>query len=258
MEDLLENISRNSNPKDNFYIVVRGNKSRLKTLFSSPMKGKGYELALVGLSTYYSFPNIDKNNNKIIIESTNGKIADVHTIRLPKGCYELTEINDRITFLMSWEKGKAKVEVKDDAVTLRSLLFVKEKGWLVKFNGNDSLGRVLGFTGEEYGYQIDDKGHPFPHTSENIVNILSVNSILIHCDIITGSMVDGMMQPVLFHCSPNVAPGNKIVSEPVNPIYLPVSNDVINEINIWVTDQDNNLLDLQEEKIVITLHMRQR
>ena len=52
---------------------------------------------------------------------------------------------------MSWEKGKAKVEIKDDAVTLRSLLFVKEKGWLVKFNGNDSLGRVLGFTGQGYG-----------------------------------------------------------------------------------------------------------
>ena len=82
--------------------------------------------------------------------------------------------------------------------------------------------------------------------------------MLIHCDVITGSMVDGMMQPVIFHCSPNVAPGNKIVSEPVNPIYLPVSNDIIHELNIWVTDQDNNLLDLQEEKIVITLHMRQR
>ena len=66
--------------------------------------------------------NIDKTNNKIIFESTNGKIADVHTIRLPKGCYELTEINDRITFFMSWKKGKAKVEVKDDAVILRSLL----------------------------------------------------------------------------------------------------------------------------------------
>ena len=51
MEGLLENISRNSNPKDNFYIVTRGNKSRLKTSFSTPLNGKGYELALVGLST---------------------------------------------------------------------------------------------------------------------------------------------------------------------------------------------------------------
>ena len=67
----------------------------------------------------------------------------------------------------------------------------------------------------------------------------------------SGSMVVGMMQPELFHCLPSVAPGNKIVSELGNPIYLPVSNDVINEINIWVTDQDNNLLDLQEEKTMI-------
>jgi hypothetical protein len=255
MEGLLENISRNSNPKDNFYIVVRGNKSRLKTLFSTPLNGKGYELALVGLSTYYSFPNIDKTNNQIIID---GEDSKVYTLRLPKGCYELTEINDRITTLMSWERGKAIVEVKQDPVTLRSLLYIKKKGWLVKFTGDESLGKVLGFTKETYDYQVDEKGHVVPHTSENIVNILSVNSILIHCDVITGSMVDGVMQPVVFHCSPNVAPGNKIVSDPVNPIYLPVSRDIINELNIWVTDQDNKLLDLQEEKIVITLHIRQR
>ena len=87
---------------------------------------------------------------------------------------------------------------------------------------------------------------------------MSVNSILTHCDVITGSIVDGVRQPVIFHCSPNVAPGSKIVSEPVNPIYLPVSIDVISELNIWMTDQDNKLLDLQEEKIVITLHMKQR
>ena len=256
MEGLLENISRNSNPKDNFYIVTRGNKPRLKTLFSTPLNGDGYEIGLVGLSTYYSFPNIDETNNQIIIDGADGK---VYHLRLPKGCYELSEINDRITALMSWEKGnKAKVEVKQDPVTLRSLLYIKEKGWVVKFTGDGSLGKVLGFTKEVYHYQADEKGHAVPHTSENIVNILSVNSILIHCDIITGSMVDGVVQPVIFHCSPNVAPGNKIVSEPVNPIYLPVSKDVINELNIWVTDQDNKLLELQEEKIVITLHMRQR
>ena len=256
MEVLLENISHNSNPKDNFYIVIKGNESRLKTAFSTPLSGKGYELGLVGLSTYYSFPNIDKSNNQIMIESEDD--GTIHTLKLPKGCYELTEINDRISTLMLWQKGKALVEVKQDPVTLRSLLYIKKHGWLVKFPGDKSLGKVLGFTKETYHYQIDDKGYVFPHTSENIVNILSVNSILIHCDVITGSIVDGVRQPVIFHCSPNVAPGSKIVSEPVNPIYLPVSIDVINELNIWMTDQDNKLLDLQEEKIVITLHMKQR
>ena len=68
MEDLLENISKNSNPKDNFYIVVNDTESRIKKTFSPPLTGKGYEVALIGLCTYYSYPNVDEYNNTILLE----------------------------------------------------------------------------------------------------------------------------------------------------------------------------------------------
>ena len=63
---------------------------------------------------------------------------------------------------------------------------------------------------------------------------------------------------MIYNYSPSVMPGSKIVGDPVKPIYLLVSKDVINELNIWVTDQENRLLDLQGEKIVLTFHMRER
>ena len=116
----------------------------------------------------------------------------------------------------------------------------------------NSLSTVLGFESKTYDHRKE------PWISEKIVNILSVNSILIHCDMISGSMVDGVKSPVIYNYSPNVMPGSKIVGDPVKPIYLPVSKDVINELNIWVTDQENRLLDLQGEKIVLTFHMRER
>ena len=157
--------------------------------------------------------------------------------------------------LMKWTEKDAVVTIKENNITLRTSLLIKKDKWIVKFpNG---LGSILGFTAKEYHYQENDDG-PFPHISEKITNILSVNSILVHCDIISGSMMDGVVRPVIFNYSPNVPVGNKIVAEPVHPIYLPVSKDVINEPNIWVTDQSNNLLNLQGEKIVITFHMRER
>ena len=52
--------------------------------------------------------------------------------------------------------------------------------------------------------------------------------------------------------------GHKIVAEPVIPIYLPVTADIIQELNVWVTDQDNEELDLQGEDLIVTFHMRQR
>ena len=64
--------------------------------------------------------------------------------------------------------------------------------------------------------------------------------------------------PVIFNCSPDVAAGSKIVAEPVVPIYLPVTLDSIQEFTVWVTDQDNELLDLQDEDLIITFHIRRR
>ena len=83
MEGLLENISKNSNPKDNFYIVVNDTKSKIKNTFSPPLVGKGYEVALIGLCTYYSYPNVDEYNNTILFHDRTRKIR--RTIRLPRG-----------------------------------------------------------------------------------------------------------------------------------------------------------------------------
>ena len=65
----------------------------------------------------------------------------------------------------------------------------QEYGWSVGFPKENSLGTVLGFESKTYESREE------PWKSEKIVNILSVNSILIHCDMISGSMVDGVKSP---------------------------------------------------------------
>ena len=254
MEVYLENISKNSNPKNNFYIVVNDTKSKIKNTFLPPLNGNGYEVALVGLCTYYSYPNVDEENNTVILVGDGHR----HEVALPRGCYELKQIDESIRKLMNCTEKTEKIRFSENKITLRASLLIKDKNWYVEFPKKNSLGKVLGFDSQVYHYQVDQFGNPLPHISEKIVNILSVNSILVHCDMISGSMVDGVKSPVIFNYSPNVAPGSKIVADPAKPIYLPVSKDTINELNIWVSDQDNKLLDLQGEKIVLTFHMRER
>ena len=45
--------------------------------------------------------------------------------------------------------------------------------------------------------------------SENMVNILTINSILLNIDIISGSYVNGSTQPTIYSFFPNVSPGYK-------------------------------------------------
>ena len=52
--------------------------------------------------------------------------------------------------------------------------------------------------------------------SENVVSILSINSILANIDIISGSYVNDTAINTIYSFFPNVAPGYKIVESPVN------------------------------------------
>ena len=66
MEQHLKQIVNNTEPKRSFSIVLSDNKTRFKPWFKPPIqpdKKKDYEIALINLETFYSFPNIDNSNN---------------------------------------------------------------------------------------------------------------------------------------------------------------------------------------------------
>ena len=73
---------------------------------------------------------------------------------------------------------------------------------------------------------------------------MSVNSILVHCNIIHSSYMRGTQTPVAYNFFPNAALGQTILEAPHNLIYLPVTVDVISTLSVWLTDQHGELLDL--------------
>ena len=254
--ELLQTIADNTDAKDSFYIVVTSRESSTVTSFSPPIifrqRNNGdthYEMALVGLNTYYSFPNVTETNNKIGVGMKD--VPKTHqTIVLGVGCYEVNQINKEITRMAGWDPKDPPITFKPNNTTLKTLMKIK-KDWMVNFAIDDSLAPVLGF--EEKEYYVDPR-----HESEHTVDILKVNSILVYCDIITGSRVDGVERPIIYHFSPNVAPGIKIVIEPQQPIYLPVTVETISQMTVWLTDQDNRPIDLRGEKVVLNFHVRAR
>ena len=70
------------------------------------------------------------------------------------------------------------------------------------------------------------------HASEQLVNILSVNSILVHCNIIHSSYMRGVQAPV-YNFFPNSVPGQKILEAP------------------------SKVMDLRGEELLIRFHLRE-
>ena len=109
--ELLQKIAHNTESKESFQIVVNDNKTRFTTQFLPHIqfkKNKSYEIALVNLETYYSFPNIDEMNNYLVYSPDSG--TTWHHLQVPEGSYDITGCavaqhcyNGDVSFL--WENG---------------------------------------------------------------------------------------------------------------------------------------------------------
>ena len=65
MEQYLDQIVENTRSKESTILVVSGKSCTVDTTYNPPIQlnpKNQYEMALVNLETYYSFPNIDKMN----------------------------------------------------------------------------------------------------------------------------------------------------------------------------------------------------
>ena len=171
-------------------------------------------------------------------------------IKIPEGSYEIDDINNTIQHEME-KRGHHDpinedyyINISANSNTLKSVLIL-EKDYQVDFNNQNSLTKVLGFTSTKYTEGF--------HESENVVNILSINSILINIDIISGSYVNGTTKNTIY----SFFPGYKIIESPVNLVYLPITLGTINSLEVSITDQDDHLLNLRNKKLTIRFHIRE-
>ncbi len=246
----LELIEVNTASKEHYQIIVSKNKSDFNTIFNPPIqldKNKQYEIALVDLETYYSFPNINETNNVIQYRSDGGDMPA--QILIPVGSYEFKGLNKEIERQLTQNGDKNAFKLTANLNTFKSLLDVKP-GYEVLFTHNANIGHLLGFAAQGYG-----PGH---HVSEHIVNILAINSIFIHINIINGSYVNGSQEPVIYSFFPKVGPGYKIVERPTTPMYLPVTLNTIRDLHVKITDQNSIPLNVRGEEVTIRFHLREK
>ena len=125
----------------------------------------------------------------------------------------------------------------DNESTLKCIVRINNPDTRVYFENTHSLKDLLGF--EENFVGVGE------HEWSKIVNILRVNSLFVNCYIITGSYVSSYQKPVLYSFFPNVPPGYKIIESVGSQIYLPISQNYIDNIRVWLTDQDGNEVNLR-------------
>ena len=238
--------------------IMSGIKSYFTTKYSLPIsldESKQYEAALLSIDLFKSLPNITNVNN--VLKYSKDKGVTWVIIQLDTGSYELSAISNEIQRLMVINgdydpdaDNPYYIAITVNLSELKSIVHISNDFYEIDSNVPNSIGSVLGFTNEtiRVGY----------NESPNIVNIIQINSILVNLDIISGSYVNGSASPTIYSFYPNVSPGYKIVERPSpSLVFYPVSRNEINSMRVWLTDQNNESIDLRGEQITVRICIRE-
>ena len=138
------------------------------------------------------------------------------------------------------------ITIAANSSTLKSILEIG-KNFKMDLATVNSLRLVLRFNRQIYGEGYNE--------SENIVNILSVTSLNVTSDVIGSSFTNGVTRNIIYSFFPNVGPGFKIVQEPLNLIYLPVTLNTLSEMETKLEDQNGKLINLRGEELSIRFYI---
>ena len=179
-QKVLEEIRDLFLPKENYSLVLSSTTTEWSTNISPPLylnPKRNCELALVNIETYHSIPNIDSTNNTFVYSPDGG--TTWKTITLPTGSYEIAQINVKVQRQLKengdWNIGASEhyINIAINTATLRTTVEITSATYRVDMAAS-SIHSTLGFNPQTLS--------PGYHEGENPVNILSVNSILVHCD----------------------------------------------------------------------------
>ena len=144
---------------------------------------------------------------KLVLEEYNSSFI---TFEIPPGIYTFKDSSESLLyFLQSEYKGDFNtIVIEYDDVTMKTKLVVRPGNTAKRIDEKSFFSTILDFTS---GW---DFKHYNEYISQKIVNLSSTNKIYLKCDVIDGSVVNGLRQPIIYSFVLDKLPGYKVLCKP--------------------------------------------
>lgn len=237
-------------PKTTIPLYVSVDNVNRTTQFLNPRisldREKQYTIKCTNFTSFFTYPNIFasstiEGNQNNTLNFTVGAVN--RTITLPQGLYDIDTFNDAISrALVNLGLSSTLIVFSSDDPTQRTVVQLNAANVSIDF-GTSLCADILGFT----NHLVIGPGNAgnFYYSNEN-ANFNRVIQILVHCSIAQGfynntndvSSDSDVIASVII----NAAPGAQIVYDPNNAPVCYLNTNRINDFTIYVTDQDNRPL----------------
>lgn len=226
-----------------YTFTLYGRESYFSTNFDNDINLQSgiWSIGLIDLHTYNHVSNINEKRNEIVMD---GKVC-----RMPKGCYEIQDIEKYINSRYQLtDQPNAKVwTLNTNQKTLKCEMTSKVT---IDFTTPNSIAPILGFGRNIYAPNVT-------HESEFPISISPVEDINVLCNIAHGGFVNGLRSNVIYGFYPKYGAGMKIIQRPEPIIYYPVNVDQISEIKLKIVDQNFEEIDNGGQLFTVRLHLKQ-
>ena len=118
---------------------------------------------------------------------------------------------------------------------------------------------ILGFT-QSHSYPLDDIEGFYQliaglYKSERPINITGIDKVHLKCNVVDGSIVNGVREPILYSFALDQPPGHKIYKVPKVKLFKKINKSVLSHITFYFEDDDYKAVDFNGETISFTCQL---
>ena len=212
-------------------------------IFLEKINEDGYTILLNGyiqsvfqdFESYLRTERVSEDDVELILKQYNSKFK---TYELTPGIYSFQDISDALK--------PFGCHVEYDDISMKSDLLTNK---ILRFDKNSFFKTLLGFSsGWDYKNNND-------YVSDKITDLSTIDKIHLKCNVIDGSIQDGLRQPILFSFVLDKPSGYKIFCSPETIHYKKVNKTVLDNIMFYLENDNNEEVNFNNETISFTLQL---
>lgn len=227
---------------------------QLEEAIDIPRDAMNVTVSVEESTIWWVIPNIitGQNDKLYITAPDTSDVTTVYVITIPQGLYDLSGLNQAI--LRELENAGAKtspepvINLSADENTQKVEIRFEYAVVEIDFTQSDTFRDILGFNSQVLGPYI---GAPVTVLANNVAAFNTVNSFLIHSDIInSGLRFNNTYNQTLSQVLIDVTPGSQIVSKPFNPAKVngsELAGAKRTNLTLWLTDEKNRAVNTNGE-----------
>ena len=146
-----------------------------------------------------------------------------------------------------YELSNDSVDIEFDDIAMKTKLVVRPGTITLRFDEKSFFSTILVFK-----YSWDYK-HCNEYISEKMVNVFTTTKIHLKCEVIDGSVVNGLRPPILYSFILDEASGFKTFCEPETIHFKKINKSTLNTVTFSLEDDNHGKVSVNGETLTFTL-----